>query len=256
MISTRIGMLCKILNDRVTWLSSSHGHWPSRADCCPGLGQGLRHPVFTGCYSFDSWVLGRWSGGDLREGPGQPWGWWQALRTWGHSHYQWVQKYFDILTTSMGILTSIWRILYPSRSILRASLVAQWLGIRLPMQGTWVRVLVREDPSCCRAAGPVSHNYWACALEPASHNYWARVPQLLEPVRLEPVLCNKRSHCNEKPAHHNEELPPLAATAEGPRAVTKSQCSQKFFKKSILKFHSLIWFLNFLTRNLMGGTTI
>ena len=26
-----------------------------------------------------------------------------------------------------------------------------------------------------------------------------------EPARLEPVLRNKRSHCNEKPAHHNEE---------------------------------------------------
>ena len=33
----------------------------------------------------------------------------------------------------------------------------------------------------------------------------AREPQLLKPVRLESVLRNKRSHCNEKPAHHNEE---------------------------------------------------
>ena len=29
-----------------------------------------------------------------------------------------------------------------------ASLVAQWLRICLPMQGTWVRSLVREDPTC------------------------------------------------------------------------------------------------------------
>ena len=27
----------------------------------------------------------------------------------------------------------------------RTSLVAQWLKIRLPMQGAWVRALVRED---------------------------------------------------------------------------------------------------------------
>ena len=33
----------------------------------------------------------------------------------------------------------------------------------------------------------------------------AREPQLLKPARLEPVLRNKRSHCNEKPAHRNEE---------------------------------------------------
>ena len=44
-----------------------------------------------------------------------------------------------------------------------ASLVAQWLRIRLPMQGTRVRALVREDPTCRGAARPVSHNYWACA---------------------------------------------------------------------------------------------
>ena len=29
-----------------------------------------------------------------------------------------------------------------------------------------------------------------------------------EPANLEPVLCNERSHRNEKPAHHNEEWPP------------------------------------------------
>ena len=40
----------------------------------------------------------------------------------------------------------------------RASLVAQWLGVCLPMQGTWVRALVWEDPTCRGAAGRVSHN--------------------------------------------------------------------------------------------------
>ena len=33
----------------------------------------------------------------------------------------------------------------------------------------------------------------------------AHAPQLLKPVCLEPMLRNKRSHCNEKPAHRNEE---------------------------------------------------
>ena len=41
----------------------------------------------------------------------------------------------------------------------RASLVAQWLRICLLMQGTRVRALVWEDPTCHGAAGPVSHNY-------------------------------------------------------------------------------------------------
>ena len=46
-----------------------------------------------------------------------------------------------------------------SRKIYRASLVAQWLRICLPMQGTRVRALVWEDPTCRGATGPVSHNY-------------------------------------------------------------------------------------------------
>ena len=41
----------------------------------------------------------------------------------------------------------------------RASLVAQWLRICLPMQGTRVRALVWEDPTCHGATRPVSHNY-------------------------------------------------------------------------------------------------
>ena len=32
----------------------------------------------------------------------------------------------------------------------------------------------------------------------------ARVPQLLKPACLEPMLHNKRSHCNEKPMRYNE----------------------------------------------------
>ena len=73
------------------------------------------------------------------------------------------------------------------------SLVAQWLRIRLPMQGTWVRALVREAPTCHGATKPVCHNYWVCVL------------QLLKPGSLEPVLRYKRSHHNKKPAHCNEE---------------------------------------------------
>ena len=40
-----------------------------------------------------------------------------------------------------------------------ASLGAQWLRICLPMQGTRVRALVREDPTFCGATKPVRHNF-------------------------------------------------------------------------------------------------
>ena len=42
---------------------------------------------------------------------------------------------------------------------LGTSLVVQWLRIHLPMQGTQVRSLVQEDPTCCGATKPVHHNY-------------------------------------------------------------------------------------------------
>ena len=110
--------------------------------------------------------------------------------------------------------------------------MAQWLRICLPMQGTWLQALVREDPTCSGAIKPVYHNCWACALEPAGHNYWAHVLwspctttteptchnywspsslgptchnywacvlQPLKPACLEPVLHNKRSHPMRSP---------------------------------------------------------
>ena len=45
--------------------------------------------------------------------------------------------------------------------------------------------------------------------------------------RLEPVLRNKRGHDSERPAHRDEEWPPLTATRESPRTETKTQHSQK-----------------------------
>ena len=53
----------------------------------------------------------------------------------------------------------IYFVLFLLKSYYGASLVVQWLRIRLPMQGTRVRALVWEDPTCRGATGPVSHNY-------------------------------------------------------------------------------------------------
>ena len=87
----------------------------------------------------------------------------------------------------------------------RTSLVTQCLRICLPMLGTRVRSLVWEDPTCRGATQ-------ARAPQLLSLRSRARERQLLSPcvttteaACLEPVLHNKRSHRNEKPAHHNEE---------------------------------------------------
>ena len=57
------------------------------------------------------------------------------------------------------------------------SLAVRWLRIRLPVQGTWVQSLVRTLRS---------HTL---------QDSWAHASQLLIPLTLEPVLCNKR-HCH------------------------------------------------------------
>ena len=77
------------------------------------------------------------------------------------------------------------------------SLVVQWLRIRLPLQGTRVRALVREDPTCRRATKPVCHNYWAC--EPQLLSPWATTTGS---VCLGPMLCNK-----EKPPQWEAHAP-------------------------------------------------
>ena len=101
----------------------------------------------------------------------------------------------------------------------RTSLVAQWLRIHLPMQGTRVRALVQEDLTCCGATKPVYHNYWSLrskAREPQLLSPRATTTEARAPIARAP---QKRSHRNEKPMHHNEEWPLLAAT--------KTQHSQK-----------------------------
>ena len=126
----------------------------------------------------------------------------QSLHHFTRTHFFFFSSLGTGLVNNESISVPIFHILLKS---LGTALVAQWLRIHLPMQGTRVRALVREDPTFCGATKPVHHNYWACALEPTSHNYWARVPQLLKPMHLEALLCNKKSHHSEKPTHCNEE---------------------------------------------------
>ena len=103
-------------------------------------------------------------------------------------------------------LRSIWTLLCSSKCNFSISRVVPWIRICLPMQATWVWSLVWEDSTCCRAAKPVCHNYWACA------------PDLLKPMRLEPTLYNKRSLHTAQP---NKQI--------------------KIWKKKINFFKSQLW---------------
>ena len=56
---------------------------------------------------------------------------------------------YDIKATAFG----------DQKARYRTSQAAQWLRILLPIKGTWVRALVREDPTCRGATKPVRCNY-------------------------------------------------------------------------------------------------
>jgi len=51
------------------------------------------------------------------------------------------------------------------------------------------------------------------------------------------MLCNKRSHRNDKPAQLNEEYPLITAARESPCTATKTHPSQKEKRKSF----QLLW---------------
>ena len=87
------------------------------------------------------------------------------------------------------------------------------------MQETWVQSLMGEESTCCRATMPLGHDYWACAVEPHSHNNWSQ-------CTLEPVLCNRRSHHNEKPGTETRVAPALPNYRQAWTAP-KTQHSQK-----------------------------
>ena len=81
---------------------------------------------------------------------------------------------------------------FPLLSFLKnwgASLVVCSLRICLPMQGTQVQSLAREEPTCHGATKSEHHNSWS-------------------PCTLQSVLCNKRSHHSEKPIHHSWRVAP------------------------------------------------
>ena len=80
-----------------------------------------------------------------------------CTHTHTHTHTFFSTSRVAYLSANMVKLTSI----RPTSKSLEfgTSLVAQWLRIRLPMQGTRVRALVWEDPTCRGATMPVRHSY-------------------------------------------------------------------------------------------------
>lgn len=78
----------------------------------------------------------------------------------------------------------------------------QWIGNHLPMQGVLLQSLPK-DPTC-RATKPEHQCLSPCA--------WAQAT---------------RSHCKEKPAHHNKESSPAHHNYRQARTAMKTQCTKK-----------------------------
>ena len=106
-----------------------------------------------------------------------------------------------------------WQQNQPTRKIIRKAINTRlgkmkaegFSGALLPMLETCLQFLIREDPTGVAATKPKHHNYWDCALAP-------RRPQVPSPNDQGPMLHNKRSHCNEKPAPHKSRMSPASTT--------------------------------------------
>ena len=98
------------------------------------------------------------------------------------------------------------------------------------------------DPTCLRATRPLSHDYWACALEPVNSNYWVPMPELLK--LMHPRACVPQQ---EKPPWWAACAPQLESSTHS-LWLEQSPCSDDdpaqpkinyVLKKGPADFHSL-----------------
>ena len=148
------------------WLQSGHRELCLQISCSMSLNQNATEPT----YCEGLWMCCCCS-----------WTWillWTVGRIWVWNYLdgRWMNSLLRRLSSGLPWWSSSW--------------------VCLSMWGTQVWSLAREDSTCRGAAEPMSHDYSAPTLEPASFNNWS-------PCALEPMLCNKRSHCNEKPSYQN-----------------------------------------------------
>ena len=116
--------------------------------------------------------------------------------------------------------------------------MVQWLRICCQFR-TWVRSLVQEYPTCHGTTDPIllSQCFRVCQ------------PQLLKPAGLQPMLCNKRSHCNEAPLHSalqqrvpsHTHLPQLEKAHVQQGRASRAKINKSYLKKKRRRNVGLPW---------------
>ena len=121
---------------------------------------------------------------------------WEALETWwmivssGHDFSVWGSEEsrlgLDLQTNGSSPRGT-------ETTCIGTSVVVQWLGPCLPLQGTQTRCLVQEDPTFRGAMKPTYCDYWTCT-GPRAMAAEAPVPH---------SLCSATGRCEGKPTHSN-----------------------------------------------------
>ena len=91
-----------------------------------------------------------------------------------------------------------------------ASLVVQRSRIRLSIWEMWVLSLILEDLYAVEQLSP-----WTTITEPELKSPESATTE----IPLAPVVCNKRSQCNEKSTYHNERVAHTTTKARGAGAL-------------------------------------
>ena len=97
---------------------------------------------------------------------------------------------------------------------------SEWLRICLAVQGTWLRALLQDNPTCYRATNSMCHDSWASAPEPTCWSTEAFMPQACVPTQENSLQQEGAGHCNEKE-------PLLTAARERASTAMRIQHSQK-----------------------------
>ena len=110
------------------------------------------------------------------------------------------------------------------------------------LENWWIFTIVKEDLNS-NVGLPWWRSGWesACQCRGRGFEPWSgKIPHAAEqlspcatatePAHLEPVPRNKRGPHSERPAHRDEEWPPLASTGESPRTETMTQHNHKINK--------------------------